>query len=329
MSGMRTGPLSTSPGSPLQGALNLADDEPGSGHRQASDDPCCPCSSARIAVANHVAEIPQDSSSERSDGVGPFARECVLGSDQIGDGRLREPFCVAPSQEVAWCRPGCRDEMGYSSSGLVDNATTRERTASPDRQLRLLGAKGPGPDPSDPGREPAGLLENVSSERHVRPDRVPDLAAPPRQATIRAADHPVELIGPPSGSRCCPRGHDVAAHAQHVRIAVGVRQPPKPAGIRRGIVIEERHYVALGGLHPGVARPGESLRVHVLDDDHAFERLSRAREQLRIVVDDQGNLEGGPILMLNGFDRPHDLRPAIQGVRADDRRGPGSVVRRP
>jgi hypothetical protein len=126
----------------------------------------------------------------------------------------------------------------HAGAGLIDDPTARQRLREPNTKVGLFPAQRAATGMAEP-REELEVLEDLSTEGHIRPDQVSDRGPCCGKAAVRTADHPVELGWKPGWAGGRPLGEDAAADRKHTCVVIGFIDPLEPVRLRLRVVVDE------------------------------------------------------------------------------------------
>ena len=121
-----------------------------------------------------------------------------------------------------------------------------------------------------------------------------------REACVRGADDPTELVRKPGRTRALPRGHRHPAGADHAGVIERRQQRCEPSGVRAYVVVEKHQVRAAGLRRAGVARPRRAAITLMVDDLDPVELGAQAVTQGAVVIDRDDHLAGRGFLLPRG-----------------------------
>ena len=207
--------------------------------------------------------------------------------------------------------------MSDARVGLVHDRRVGPAPQRADAELGFLAAHGSGADAADSRVKAAHLGEDLTPERHVGADEIPDTGLRHRHSCVRAADDPIELGGERARPAARPERIDGSADADHTRGVVS-NETLEPVGLGHRVVVDEGDEACVRGRDSGVARARQPRRICVCERGRRGELGADTLEQSRVVVDDDDDLEWQQGLRRDGFHRTDEVLPPSLGVRADD-----------
>src|SRR5579859_4417793 len=144
--------------------------------------------------------------------------------------------------------------------------------------------------------------------------------AMPGQAAIRTSQHPVELFREPGRFPRYPQWLNHTARPQHFRVRASLADARQPVWEGNRIIIEKGEQRTLSDGYTTVARPGRASLLAIFNGNDAWKLRSHSLQQMRIVIHDDDGLKRGHSLLLNRFDRRHEIIPAFLCIGANDDR---------